>query len=106
MYEQCPEVSRALLYQIVTKHTQYRKICARCVPRMLTDAHEAARMGAALMFLERYERDGNVFLDQIVTGDETRISHNTPTSNLNSMEWRHSLSPNKPHKFKLHQAEN
>ena len=27
-YEKCPEVSRALVYQIVTKHLQYRKICA------------------------------------------------------------------------------
>jgi len=33
VYEQCPEVSRALVYQIVTKHLQYRKICARWVPR-------------------------------------------------------------------------
>ena len=79
MYEQCPEVSHALLYQIVTKHLQYRKICARWVPQMLTDAHKAVRMGAALMFLKRYERDGNVFLDQIVTGDETWISHNQQT---------------------------
>ena len=29
VYEKCPEVSRALVYQIVTKHLQYRKICAR-----------------------------------------------------------------------------
>ena len=29
VYEKCPEVSRALVYQIVTKHLKYRKICAR-----------------------------------------------------------------------------
>jgi len=29
VYEKCPEVYRALVYQIVTKHLQYRKICAR-----------------------------------------------------------------------------
>ena len=33
VYEQCPEVSRALVYQIVTKHLQYRKICARWARR-------------------------------------------------------------------------
>ena len=33
VYEKCPEVSRALVYQIVTKHLQYRKICARWVLR-------------------------------------------------------------------------
>jgi len=28
VYEKCPEVSRALVYQIVTEHLQYRKIGA------------------------------------------------------------------------------
>jgi hypothetical protein len=37
------------------------------------------------MFLERYDRDGNVFLNQIVTGDETWISRNSPTNKLQSM---------------------
>ena len=33
VYEKCQEVSRALVYQIVTKHLQYRKICARWARR-------------------------------------------------------------------------
>ena len=33
VYEKCPQVSRALVYQIVTKHLQYRKIGARWVAR-------------------------------------------------------------------------
>ena len=40
VYEHCTEVSRALVYQIVTKHLQYREICARWLPRMLTDAQK------------------------------------------------------------------
>ena len=28
VYEQCPEVSRTVVYEIVTKHLEYRKICA------------------------------------------------------------------------------
>ena len=67
---------------------------------MVTDAQKAVRMGAALIFLERNEWDGNVFLDRIVTGYETWISHNTPTCKLQSMEWSHSQSSNKPRKFK------
>jgi len=34
VYERCPEVSRTVVYEIVTEHFQYRKICARWVPRM------------------------------------------------------------------------
>jgi Cdc6-like AAA superfamily ATPase len=33
VYEQYPDVSRTVVYQIVTEHLQYRKICARWVPR-------------------------------------------------------------------------
>ena len=29
VYEQCPEVSRTIVYKIVTEHLQYHKICAR-----------------------------------------------------------------------------
>ena len=33
VFEQCPEVSRTVVYEIVTERLQYRKICARWVPR-------------------------------------------------------------------------
>ena len=29
VYEQCPEVFRTIVYEIVTEYLQYRKICAR-----------------------------------------------------------------------------
>jgi hypothetical protein len=37
---------------------------------MLADDHKKS-MGAELTFLERYHRDGDTFLDNIITGDET-----------------------------------
>ena len=33
VYEQCPEVSRTVVYEIVTKHLQYRKICPCWIAR-------------------------------------------------------------------------
>jgi len=33
VYEQCPEVSCTVVYEIVTEHLQYCKICARWVAR-------------------------------------------------------------------------
>ena len=33
VYEQCPEVSRTVVYETVTEHLQYRKMCARWVLR-------------------------------------------------------------------------
>jgi hypothetical protein len=49
-----------------------KKNCAKWVPRMLADKYKKKKkknMGAALTFLERYHRDGDKFLDHIVTGD-------------------------------------
>ena len=34
VYEQCPEVSRTVVYETVIEHLQYRKICARWARRL------------------------------------------------------------------------
>jgi hypothetical protein len=35
-----PQISRTLLYEIVAETLQYHKVCARWVPKMLTDKHK------------------------------------------------------------------
>ena len=35
-----PQISRTQLYDIVSSHFGYRKVCARWVPMMLTEEHE------------------------------------------------------------------
>jgi hypothetical protein len=50
--------------------------------------------------LDRYHRDGDKFLDRVVTGDETWVSHFTPESKRQSLEWHHPRSPSKPRKCK------
>ena len=66
-----PEVSKTTIHEAVTEKLGYRKLCARWVPKMLTDDHKTKRMGSALKFLTRYPQEGDEFLDSIVTGDET-----------------------------------
>ncbi|GFR18327.1 histone-lysine N-methyltransferase SETMAR [Trichonephila clavata] len=81
------------LYEVVTVKLGYKKLCARWVPKMLTEEHKKKMMGFALDFLTRYAEAGDVFLDQIVTGDETWVYHYTPESKQQSMQWCHSNSP-------------
>lgn len=95
-----PEVSRSSLYSIVTEHLRYRKLCARWVPKQLTDNHKTRRMASALSFLERYHNERKDFLKSIVTGDETWIKYDTPETKRQSQQWMHTHSPNKPKKFK------
>ncbi|GFV26930.1 uncharacterized protein TNCV_1753891 [Trichonephila clavipes] len=74
---QFPQISRSLLHEIITKHLLFKKLCARWVPKNLTPEHKIQRLGAALTFLQQYHDDVDEFLERIVTGDETRISHFT-----------------------------
>jgi hypothetical protein len=67
---------------------------------MLADDHRRKPHGRCTDVLERYHRDEDKFLDHIVTGDETWVSHFTPESKRQSLEWHHPRSPSKPRKFK------
>ena len=66
---------------------EYRKVCARWVPRMLTQEHKEYRMQVCQDLLNQYEAEGDSFLDHIITGDETWCQHYEPESNWQTMEW-------------------
>ncbi|XP_018564185.1 histone-lysine N-methyltransferase SETMAR-like [Anoplophora glabripennis] len=90
-----PQISRSLIHEIVTEKLKFRQLCRRWVPKILTEQHKTKRMGSALQSLTRYDEGGEEFLTQIVTGDETWVSYDTPESKRQSMEWRHTSSPAK-----------
>ena len=66
-----PQVSRSVIYDIVSEKLGYKKLCARWVPKMLTDKLKQKRLAAAHQFLQRHQIEGDQSLDHIVTGDET-----------------------------------
>ena len=88
-----PEVSKTTIHKAVTEKLGYRKLCARWVPKMLTDDHKKKWTGSVLKFLTRYAQEGDEFLDTIVTGDETWVFRYTPESKQQSLQWRHTQSP-------------
>ncbi|GFV73509.1 histone-lysine N-methyltransferase SETMAR [Trichonephila clavipes] len=85
-------ISRSLLHEIVTKPLLFKKLCVRWVPKDLAPEHKIQHLEAALTFLQRYHDDGDEFLDRIITGDETWISHFTPEIKQQSMHWWYSGS--------------
>lgn len=88
-----PDVSKTVVHEIVKEDLGYNKICARWVPRMLTDQHKKNRMSSALTFLSLYNEFGDELLDRIVTGDETWVYYYTPESKQQSLQWKHVDSP-------------
>jgi oligoribonuclease (3'-5' exoribonuclease) len=43
-----PQISRTVLYEMITVRLGYSKFCARWVPKILTGAHKTQRMVSAL----------------------------------------------------------
>jgi len=78
---------------------EYRKVCTRWVPRMLTQERKEHPMQVCQDLLNQYEAEGDSFLDCIITSDKTWSHHYEPESKRQSMEWRHVNSPSKK-KFK------
>ncbi|GBM73899.1 hypothetical protein AVEN_217240-1 [Araneus ventricosus] len=40
LYVEFPQISKTVLHEIVTNRLNYRKLCSRWVPKMLTDVHK------------------------------------------------------------------
>jgi len=89
-----PEVSKTTIHEAVTEELGYRKLCARWLPKMLTDYHKTKRMGSTLKFLTRYAQEGDEFLDSTVNGDETWGFYHTPESKHQPLQWRHTFPQN------------
>jgi hypothetical protein len=70
-----PDVTKTTIHEAVTEKLWYRKLCARCLPKMLMDDHKTKWMGSALKFLTRNAQEGDEFLDSTLTGDETWVFH-------------------------------
>ncbi|XP_035209966.1 histone-lysine N-methyltransferase SETMAR-like [Stegodyphus dumicola] len=87
------DISRGSVHKIIADHLKFRKVCARWVPRLLTEEHKGKSFESAFAFLQRYQTEGYEFLDKIVNGDETWIYHFSPETKRSSLEWKHCTSP-------------
>jgi len=88
-----PQISRTLLYDTVSSHLGYRKVCARWVPKMLTEQHKKQRVAYVLKFLMGYHKEGDGMFSHIVTRDETWVFHITSESKQQSLRWQNTGLP-------------
>ena len=87
------EISHGSAYDIIHNRLGFRKVCAGWVPKELTEEHRNNRVAICERLLDRYANEGEAFLTQIVTGDETWVHHFAPESKRQSMEWKYPGSP-------------
>ncbi|UYV80655.1 hypothetical protein LAZ67_19001267 [Cordylochernes scorpioides] len=81
------EIGRSSIGTIMSDVLNFRKVCARWVPHLLSENHKQQRMEAARAFLEMHRRDGYQLFSRIVTGDESWVHHSTPETKRQRMVW-------------------
>ncbi|UYV78582.1 hypothetical protein LAZ67_16002066 [Cordylochernes scorpioides] len=82
------EIGRSSIGTIMSDVLNFRKVCARWFPRLLSENHKQQQMEASRAFLEMHRRDGDQLFSRIFTGDESWVHHSTPETKLQSMVWK------------------
>ena len=78
-------VSVGSAYSVIHDSLMFSNVCARWVPKELTEEHKRKRLDVCSRHLTRYREERDNFLQQIVTEDETWIHNYEPESKWQSM---------------------
>ena len=93
------QISHGSAYQLMHDKLGFHKVYAKWVTKQLAEVHKQTRVDICQKYLDRFGNERDIFLDRIITGDETWVHHYEPESKRQSMEWKHPQSPCKE-KFK------
>lgn len=86
-------LGRGTVHRILKEHLHMRKLSSRWVPRLLTSDHKEQRVDSSRKFLARYQKEGDAFLDRIITTDETWLFLYDPETKEQSRQWTRDGSP-------------
>ena len=86
-------IKKSTVHNIIKKRLKYRNSGAFWVPHKLTEANKHQRVHVCEGLLERYEAEGEGFMDRIVTMDETWVYFYDPLSKKAARAWKHHDSP-------------
>jgi len=87
------------VHRIITEGLHMRKICAKLVPKNLSDEQKDNRVLVSREILDRVKSEPD-FLQGVITGDETWVFEYDPTTKRQSSEWHTSESP-RPKKARM-----
>jgi hypothetical protein len=74
-------VSYGTVHSILHEKLAMQRLCARLVPRVLKEAEMQKRVELSKAFLRRVKREGDAFLDRVITYDETWLWLYEPETN-------------------------
>jgi len=80
------------VHEILTFELGMQKICAKLVPKILTNEQKENRRNVCLDLLERIKNDKK-FFKHVITSDETWIFEYDPDTKRQGSEWHTCNSP-------------
>jgi histone-lysine N-methyltransferase SETMAR len=96
-------IRQGSVYSLVHDNLGFHKVSAKWVPRHLTEEHKLNRLDICSRLLEGCSREGDNFLNRIITGDEIWVHHYEPETKRRSIQWKHTAAPTSK-KFKSQPA--
>lgn len=92
-------MSTFAVHGIVTEDLQMRKVCAKLVPKVLTEDQKKLRVLRCQELLDLIQNEPD-FLNSVVTGDESWMFEYDPETKRQSSEWHTTSSP-RPKKARM-----
>jgi hypothetical protein len=78
-------INKCTAYQIITQDLNMRTVCAKMVPKILSDDQKARRNEVSAEMLQRLESEPG-FLTRVITGDESWFYEYDPDTKRQSEE--------------------
>lgn len=92
-------ISYGTVQKILTQDLGMSRVCAKFVPRLLTDEQKERRLSTSREMLETIAEVPG-FLDRVITGDESWIYSYDPETKSQSSQWKSPTSP-RPKKARM-----
>ena len=85
------DCSAGTVHTIIHENLNMKRLCARWIPKILSECQKAQRVESCRRFVQRVEREGEDFLSRIVTADKTwirikRTVYNVENSRVSSTQ--------------------
>lgn len=81
------DIGKTTAHKVLTEQLNMERVCARWVPRVLTDEDRMKRVAASQAFLRKWRSAKERFLDRIITTDETWLYYYDPETKQQSSQW-------------------
>ncbi|XP_066963193.1 histone-lysine N-methyltransferase SETMAR-like [Macrobrachium rosenbergii] len=103
MLSEAGGISIGTVETVLTEDLKLHKVCAKFVPKILSDDQRQFRVECCTDILEMIEADSG-FLNKVVTCDESWVLTYDPEGKRQSAQWKHATSP-RPKKAKMSRSQ-